>query len=384
VSRRVLAVTTMSGAGRVPALARTEYGVSMTSGSGGSALPRGLAILVGAAAAVIVIAGMRSANGILGPAFLALVLTIVAHPIRSWLDRYVPSWVASLVCIVAAYLIVVGMAFAVVLATAKFAMLLPSYQDDFGQQVSDLTSWLGDLGIDQAQIDQITSPVDLTKLGGLLESILGGALDALSNIAFILTLVLFMTMDGGSFPRQLAAVARVRPNLIEALSSFARGTRTYLVVSTIFGLIVAVIDTVALAAMGVPAPLVWGVLAFITNYIPNIGFVIGLIPPAILALLEGGPGLMIAVIAVYSVINVIIQTVIQPKFVGDAVGLSTTLTFVSLVFWAWVLGPVGALLAIPMSLLVKALFIDTDPGNRWVLPLLSNKDDDPPARPAPA
>jgi AI-2 transport protein TqsA len=352
----------------------------MTSGSGTSAIPRGLAILVGGAAAVIVVGGMRSANDILGPAFLALVLTIVAHPLRNWLDRYVPSWVASLVCIVAAYLIVVGIAFALVLATAKFAMLLPSYQDDFNQEVSDFTAWLDDLGIGPAQVDQITSAFDLSRLGTVVESILGAALDALSNLVFILTLVLFMTMDGGNFPHQLGAVARVRPNLIEALTTFAHGTRTYLVVSTIFGLIVAVIDTVALAAMGIPAPLVWGVLAFITNYIPNIGFVIGLVPPAVLALLEGGPSLMIAVIIVYSLINVIIQTVIQPKFVGDAVGLSTTLTFVSLVFWAWVLGPVGALLAIPMSLLVKALFIDTDPENRWVLPLLSNKDDDPPAK----
>lgn len=350
--------------------------MSITSEPGRSVLPRGLAILVGGAAAVIVVAGMRSANDILGPAFLALVLTIVAHPLRNWLDRFVPSWVASLVCIVAAYLIVVGMAFALVLATAKFATLLPTYQDDFNQEVSDFTAWLNDLGIGQEQVDQITSSFDLSRLGGAVESILGAALGAASNLALILTLVLFMTMDGGSFPHQLVSVARVRPHLIEALSSFAHGTRTYLVVSTVFGLVVAVIDTVALAAMGVPAPLVWGLLAFITNYIPNIGFVIGLVPPAILALLEGGPGLMIAVIIVYSVINVIIQTVIQPKFVGDAVGLSTTLTFVSLIFWAWVLGPVGALLAIPMSLLVKALFVDTDPENRWLLPLLSNKEEE--------
>ena len=358
--------------------------VSVTNERSPSTLPHGLVVLVGAAAAVIVLAGMRSVNGILGPAFLALVLTIVAHPIRTWLDKYTPSWVASLVCIVAAYLIVLGMAFSVVLAAAKFASLLPSYAGDFNQRVADLTDWLDSFGIDQKQIDKITSSFDISQLGGAVESILGATTSVLSNIALILALVLFMTMDGGSFPRQLTAVARVRPNLIEALTSFAHGTRTYLVVSTIFGLIVAVIDTVALAAMGIPAPLVWGVLAFITNYIPNIGFVIGLVPPAILALLEGGPGLMIAVIVVYSLINVIIQTVIQPKFVGDAVGLSTSLTFMSLIFWAWVLGPVGALLAIPMSLLAKALFVDTDPDAKWLRPLLSNKDEDPPAEPATA
>ena len=91
-----------------------------------------------------------------------------------------------------------------------------------------------------------------------------------------------------------------------------------------FGLIVAMLDTIFLAFTPVPVPLLWGLLAFITNYIPNIGFVVGLVPPAILGLLEGGPWLMVLIIAVYSVLNFIIQSVIQPKFVGDTVGLTGT------------------------------------------------------------
>jgi predicted PurR-regulated permease PerM len=168
------------------------------------------------------------------------------------------------------------------------------------------------------------------------------------------------------------------------LSSFARGTRTYLGVSAVFGLIVAVIDTVLLWAMGIPGAFVWGVLAFVTNFIPNIGFVIGLVPPALIGLLEGGPGLMLAVIVVYSVVNVIIQSVIQPRYVGGAVGLSTTLTFLSLVFWTWVLGPLGALLAVPMSLFFKAILVEADPGARWMEPLISGhpRDETPVETPA--
>ena len=131
-----------------------------------------------------------------------------------------------------------------------------------------------------------------------------------------------------------------------------------------------------------PEPLIWGLLAFITNYIPNIGFVIGLVPPAILALLEGGAGLFLIVIVSYSLINVVIQTIIQPKVVGDAVGLSTSITFTSLVFWTWVLGPLGALLAIPLSLLLKALLIDVDRDTVWVRPLISGLASDAPD-PAP-
>jgi predicted PurR-regulated permease PerM len=148
-------------------------------------------------------------------------------------------------------------------------------------------------------------------------------------------------------------------------------------VSAGFGLIVAVIDGVALALLGVPGAFVWAVLAFVTNFIPNIGFVIGIIPPAIIGLLEGGPGLLLAVLAVYSVINVVIQSIIQPRYVGDAVGLTPTITMLSLVFWAWAIGPLGALLAVPLSLLMRALLIDADPSAQWALPLISGRLGDP-------
>ncbi|WP_028637923.1 MULTISPECIES: AI-2E family transporter [unclassified Nocardioides] len=342
-------------------------------------LPRGVLVLVGLAAGVVVVAGMHGISSILAPTFLALVLTVLAHPLRYWLDRWMPSWVASAICIAAVYLLIVALAVAVVVSVARFAAILPSYTDAFHQRVDDLTGWLSDLGVDQAQIDELGSSFDFEALGGFVGDLLGDLLGLVSNLFFILSLVLFMTVDGSSFPRQLQRARASKPQVVEALEEFAHGTRRYLGVSTVFGLIVAVLDTIALALLGVPLALTWGLLAFITNYIPNIGFVIGLIPPAILALLEGGPSLMLAVIAAYCVLNVVIQSVIQPKVVGDAVGLSTTLSFFSLVFWTWVIGPLGALLAIPLTLFAKALLVDADPDTRWLRPLISNKDDALPA-----
>jgi AI-2E family transporter len=128
---------------------------------------------------------------------------------------------------------------------------------------------------------------------------------------------------------------------------------------------------------------VWAVLAFVTNFIPNIGFVIGVIPPAIIALLDGGPGLMLAVIVTYSVVNFLIQSIIQPRVVGDAVGLTALFTFMSLVFWTWVVGPLGALLAVPLSLLARALLVETDPRSRWALPLIAGKQSRPRSRSNP-
>ena len=135
--------------------------------------------------------------------------------------------------------------------------------------------------------------------------------------------------------------------------------------------------------MGIPAAGLWALLAFVTNYIPNIGFIIGLIPPALLGLLTGGPSLMITVIVVYCVLNFIIQSVLQPKFVGDAVGLTTTMSFLSLIVWAFLLGPLGAILAIPASLLVKAIMVDVDPEAKWLQlflgdePILTKKEKKP-------
>ena len=142
-------------------------------------------------------------------------------------------------------------------------------------------------------------------------------------------------------------------------------------VSTVFGLLVALVDVAALYWLDVPLPWLWGLLAFITNYIPNIGFVLGLIPPALLALLGGGVRQAVLVIVAYSVINLVIQSLIQPKVVGDTVGLSITLTFLSLVFWTFVVGPLGALLAVPLTLLTKALLVDADPASRWLELLLA-------------
>ena len=208
-------------------------------------------------------------------------------------------------------------------------------------------------------------------------------LGAASNLFFLVTLLFFLAFESTAMPARGALLHRSRPELADALTRFISGTQSYLIVTTVFGLIVATLDTLALWALGVPLPLVWGLLSFLTNFIPNIGFIIGLIPPALLGLLSGGWGTFFAVIAVYCVINVVLQTFIQPRFVGDAVGLSTTMTFLSMVLWTFLLGPVGALLAVPMSLLVRAFLIDADPKSAWAEMFIGPTPPDEPPEASP-
>jgi predicted PurR-regulated permease PerM len=216
------------------------------------------------------------------------------------------------------------------------------------------------------------SGVSFGTIAGALLDVVGAFASTLSGLLFILFVAGFMVLDSPTFARQFDLIAAEREGLVASLGNFTRGTRSYLLVSTVFGLIVAAIDVGFLWLAGVPLPLLWGLLAFITNYIPNIGFLIGVAPPALLALLEGGPQLMLIVIVGYSVINFVIQSIIQPKYVSDAVDLSLTLTFLSLIFWTFVVGPLGAVLAIPLTLLGKALLIDVDPSTRWMSRLISN------------
>jgi predicted PurR-regulated permease PerM len=189
-----------------------------------------------------------------------------------------------------------------------------------------------------------------------------------------LALLLFFSAETSGIDSRLDAVASERPRIRDALDGFATKTRRFLVVTTVFGLIVAVLDTVALIWIGIPLAVLWGLLSFVTNYIPSIGFILGVVPPALLALLGGGWGTTLAVLVVYGVINFILQSLVQPRYVGDAVGLSTVLTFVSLVFWAWVLGPLGALLAVPATLLLMAVLVDIDPSARWAAAMFSSPE----------
>lgn len=343
------------------------------------ALPRGVIVLLGLAGTVVAVAGMRAVADILGLVLLALMLVVTVSPVSGRLRRLgVPAWLAAVATVTTAYLVLIGLGGALVVAMTRLAELLPTYQSEFAALRADLADALQQLGVAGRPIGDLLARVEPGAVAGVVGSLLDGMVNAFSDAVLLLAVVLFMSLDAARFPSRLTAAAAHRPQVVAALRAFARGTRRYLLVSTVFGLVVAVIDTVVLWALDIPLPVLWGLLAFITNYIPNIGFVIGLLPPALLGLLEGGVERMTAVVVLYGVVNFVIQSIIQPKIVGDAVGLSTTVSFLSLVFWAGVLGPLGALLAVPLSLLAKGLLVDIDPGTRWIDPLIS------PGAPGPA
>jgi AI-2 transport protein TqsA len=343
-------------------------------------MPRGLVLLLGAAAAVIAVGGIGATAWLVGPVFLALVLVIAAHPLARWLQRHgAPTWAATLGVAIAVYLGALAFALVLTVSLGQLTAVLPQYSAQFEALVASVEQALAGLGVGPAQVQAATESFSIGSVLGFLGGLLSSVTAVLSNIVLILALLLFFIADASGFGGRLEVIAADRPHVVRALEGFAHGTRRYLVVTTVFGLVVAVLDGIALATLGVPLAVLWGVLAFITNYIPNVGFVFGLVPPALLALLAGGPRLMVIVIVVYIVLNFVIQSLIQPRFVGDSVGLSASVTFVTLLFWTWVLGPLGAVLAIPLTLLAKALLVDIDPSARWADALLRSQGAERPA-----
>ncbi|GAA3705112.1 AI-2E family transporter [Zhihengliuella alba] len=337
-----------------------------------TAWPRIAVISVTFAGIALLLQLVQGVRDVAAPVFLGLNLMIVAYPLQRVLMRWMQRYLAAALTLVAVLVVVFAFFGASGWAVGELLRELPRYNSQFSSLWADTVAALAAIGISQSMIVDQFAALGAGGIASLLSPVVGNVTAVLGTLVTVIMAVFFLAMDSAGFHRRLAMVRAGHPGMSSALISFSQGVRRYWVVTTLFGLIVALLDVLALAIIGVPLMWVWGVLAFLTNYIPNIGFVIGLVPPALLALLDGGPGPALAVVITYSFLNFTVQAIIQPKFAGQSVGVTPTLSFISLLFWYWVLGWLGALLALPATLLLKALLVDADPSARWINALISS------------
>lgn len=337
---------------------------------------QGETIILVVAAIVVGCTGIYMLHDLLAPAFFALTLVITVRPLVALASRHhVPRPISAVGAIILIYAFVIGLFVALGVAIAQLVETLPDYSGKFEAIWAQFQVLLGRFGVDQSTLmSQVSGMLDTSRIVMLAQGMLSQVTSFGSVLMIMALTVVFLMFDMSRIELRARALTILKPEIAAALAGFAKAVRSYWLVSTIFGLIVAVLDVVALGILGVPMAVTWGVLSFITNYIPNIGFFIGLIPPALLALVDSGPWTALWVVVAYAALNFVIQTLIQPKFTGDAVGLNTTTTFLSLLFWAEVIGALGTILAIPLTLFVKALLIDSDPRSRWVSIFLSAGD----------
>lgn len=332
-----------------------------------------LTVLTMATAATL---GLYFIRSIVGPVFLALTLVITVRPGVQWLARKgLPRWLAATTGILVIYAFIAAMLVAMVVAISQFAMILPDYASRFTGFFDQLMRSVKRFGVDEDWLLQQARAFDTSKLLNLAQSVVDSVTSTGSLMLLMLLTVFFLAFDTSSVAVRARSLRVIKPGIYDAVASFCRAVRSYWMVSTIFGLIVAVFDVIALWILGVPLAITWGVLSFITNYVPNIGFVLGVIPPALLALVTDGPWTALWVVVAYSVLNFVIQSLVQPKFTGDAVGLNTTTSFLSLAFWTMVIGGLGSILAVPLTLFAKCVLIDSDPRSRWLSVFLTAGDE---------
>lgn len=191
------------------------------------------------------------------------------------------------------------------------------------------------------------------------------------NLFLLVLLMAFMMLEAVRYPQKLQEALSSSPQAIARFSEFGASIRSYVGLNAIFGLAAAVLDTTLLLSLGVDFAILWGVLSFLLSFLPNIGFVIALTPPTLLALVQFGFGRAIAVLAGYVVINFLVDNVIKPRFVGSRLDLSPLVVVLSLVFWGWLLGPMGALVAVPLSIGTRFLF-ESFEESKWIAHLMSD------------
>ena len=339
-------------------------------------LPRSAIILLTLACAAVVAFGLAATRGIFTPVFFAFVLTLCVHPLRRWMQaRGISRGIATGTTIAAVFGLLAAFAGVLVASLAQFSALLPQYAPQLAQLGASIAGMLESLGFGPEQAQAVLDGFTPGRILGFLGGLLGNVAGLVGSLVIILTMLILMAVDGSRVPALLTHLNYHRPALVSAFNGFGTGVRRYMVATTVLGIAQGTFNWLVLVILQVPGALLWGLLSFICSFIPNIGYFIAIIPPLFLGFLTGGWPTVGAIIIIYGGINSVVQSIIQPKYVGNAVSLSETLTFVSVLFWAVVLGPVGAILAVPLTLFVRALLLDSDPSISWWRPLTGDRKD---------
>ncbi len=324
-----------------------------------------------AAAIVVVISGIKAAAPIVVPFILSVFIAIILTPYYNWLNSKKSPQVLSLVIVLLTFVGVLSL-MGVLLGTSiqNFSANLPSYEIQLKIQLADFFNFLLTIGIDVPE-DEITKMLDPAMImrfaAGTLKSV--GA--TITNSFVILLMVVFMITEAGDFVKKLSGREDNRgPSHIDEITA---KIKHYMALKTVISLVTGTIVTIMLSVFGLDYAFLWGVIAFLFNFIPNIGSIIAAIPAIMLSIIQLGfidTGL---IATGYMIINTLIGSMVEPKVMGKGLGLSTLIVFLSLIFWGWVLGPVGMLLSIPLTIMAK-IVLYADENTRFFAELLGPSD----------
>ncbi|MBU8921658.1 MAG: AI-2E family transporter [Bacteroidales bacterium] len=328
-------------------------------------------ILLTVASFVVVVAGIKAAAVIVVPFLLALFISIVCSSPLFWLKgRGLSTWLAILIVILG--IILAGYIIAALLGSSidDFSRNLPEYSTKLNEQYGSMITWLESRGIDMSRFE-LVEMMDPDKAMQLVAMLFNGLGDVLANGMLILLTVIFILMEASGFPGKLKTIFRDPDRSLAQMGRITENVKHYLAIKTMTSLMTGLLVAVFLFIMRIDYPLLWGLLVFLLNYVPNIGSIIAALPAILQALIQFGPGRALGVAIGYVVINMLIGNFIEPRFMGKGLGLSTLVVFLSLIFWGWVLGPVGMLLSVVLTVTVK-IGLESREDTRWMAILLGS------------
>jgi predicted PurR-regulated permease PerM len=322
---------------------------------------RAFMFIVTLAAFVIVIAGLRAAATILIPVILSVFLAVVCSGPYAWLKS------KKLPTVLAIILIVLGV-------LVKLIKSIPRYSEQMAEKTKAFKAWLQEHHIavhDQVFNTTFEDVLNPQKAFKLVADLLGSVTNMFTQTLLIVLTMIFILVEISGFPNKLRAGLGEEGAYLDRFRLFADNLRRYLGIKTLISLATGIAVAVFLKIVGVDFPVLWGVLAFLLNFIPNVGSILASIPAILLALIQFGFGTTVVTAIGYVVINISIS-VSEPRLMGIGLGLSTLTVFLSLIFWGWVFGPMGMLISVPMTMTVK-IALDTFEETRWIGLLLGTE-----------
>ncbi len=331
-------------------------------------------ILLMVAGASVALWGMSNYADYINSAMLAVLIVLTCGPMVDWLrGRRLPNWATLLITLVVVGIVLILFVLFLIFATAQFVQTLPTYKEQAQATAQQAQAWLENLGYAPAGSAAVAGQTDLSWALDLTERFLTALAAALGNASTMALLMVFLFVDVILFPGRLAWQGLHGSSYAKRVGDFTGDLRQYIVVMVIVGTAIGALNTVWFYIMGVPQALLWGVLSGILNFIPFIGFWFGLIPPAILTFLAYGPQQMVIMAIGYILVNATVQNVIQPRLVVTRLNLTPFMSLLSATFWPLVLGPVGAIIGVPLTMAVHSLLLEPDPSTRWLAAMMRAK-----------
>lgn len=325
--------------------------------------------IVTIASVVVIIAGVIAAQGILLPIILAVFISVIcAQPIL-WLEKHkVPYVLAMIIVLMSIFVLFVLFGSLIGNSLARFTRDAPQYEEKLRETAGFLIENLNDLGAN-IDIGQFLETLELDKILIFTASAIGEIGKIMSDSFIIMLITVFMLLEVKSFLVKTEVIEKLHGNSLKYLDKIGHSIRNYLSIKTVISLATGLFIWIWLLIVGVDYAILWGVIAFLLNYIPNIGSIIAAAPTMLLALVQLGAGGMIWTGIGYLIVNLIMGNIVEPKVMGKGMGLSTLVVFLSLIVWGFVLGTVGMFLSVPLTMAIK-IMLEQNESTRWVAILL--------------